>query len=430
MPADPGPRVTGALRHRDFALLWAGQTVSLAGNGVFTVALPLEVLRLTGSSLELALIVSARTVPAVLLLLVGGTLVDRMSRRLVMLVSDAVCAACVGAVALLIAAGKAGLWELAALSAVFGVASAFFKPASTAITADILPPGLLMSASSLSSLSASLAQYLVGPLAGGIIVAATGPAWAFGLDAISFAVSAGCLAVMHPTKRPDGPSPPVLAGIKEGLRYCRSQPWLWWSMIAVGIANLACYVPLAIFQPLLVRHVLHAGPAALGIMYAATGAGGILASIYAARRPPPRHRVAAIWVGWGRPRRRCAGPGPLALAGRPVLGTGLVRDHLRQRAVVPPHADRSPAPTAWPRFVGGLDAVPGARPRWHDRRRGGRRGGWRPVRADTRRVRGGGHRCGPAGTRGHRAGPEAGSRAAQRGVTEPGPVSNERDPHY
>jgi MFS family permease len=298
MPADPGPRVTGALRHRDFALLWAGQTVSLAGNGIFTVALPLEVLRLTGSSLELALIVSARTLPAVLLLLVGGTLVDRMSRRLVMLVSDSVCAACVGAVALLIAVGKAGLWELAALSAVFGVASAFFKPASTAITADILPAGLLMSASSLSSLSASLAQYLVGPLAGGIIVTATGPAWAFGLDAISFTVSAGCLAVMRPTKRPDGPSQPVLAGIKEGLRYCRSQPWLWWSMIAVGIANLACYVPLAIFQPLLVKHVFHAGPAALGIMYAATGAGGMLASIYAARRPTPRHPVAAIWAGW------------------------------------------------------------------------------------------------------------------------------------
>src|SRR5215472_12184686 len=298
MPGDPPPRATSALRHRDFALLWAGQTVSLAGNGVFTVALPLEVLRLTGSSLELALIISARTLPAVLLLLVGGTLVDRMSRRLVMLVSDSVCAACVGAVALLIAVGKAGLWELAALSAVFGVASAFFKPASTAITADILPPGLLMSASSLSSLSASLAQYLVGPLTGGIIVAATGPAWAFGLDAISFAVSAGCLALMRPTKRPDGPMPPVLAGIKEGLRYCRSQPWLWWSMIAVGIANLACYVPLAIFQPLLVKHVFHAGPAALGIMYAATGAGGILASIYAARRPTPRHRVAAIWAGW------------------------------------------------------------------------------------------------------------------------------------
>jgi hypothetical protein len=298
MSGDRRPRVTGALRHRDFALLWAGQTVSLAGNGVFTVALPLEVLRLTGSALELALIVSARTLPAVLLLLVGGTVVDRMSRRVVMLVSDGACGACVGVVAIAVATGRAGPWQLAALSAAFGIASAFFKPASTAITADILPGELLVSASSLSSLSQSLAQYLVGPLTGGIIVAATGSAWAFGLDAISFAVSAACLAAMHPTRRPAGPAPRLLAGISEGLRYCRSQPWLWWSMVAVGIANLACYVPLAIFQPLLVRHVFHAGPAALGIMYAASGAGGVLASICAARRPPPRHRVGAIWAGW------------------------------------------------------------------------------------------------------------------------------------
>jgi MFS transporter, DHA3 family, tetracycline resistance protein len=298
MSSDPAPRATNALRHRDFALLWSGQTVSLVGNGVFTVALPLEVLRLTGSSLELALVISARTIPAVLLLLVGGTVVDRMSRRVVMLVSDAVCAVCVGVAAILIAAGAAGLWELAALSATFGIASAFFKPASTAIPADILPPGLLVSASSLSSLSQSLGQYLVGPLAGGVIVAATGAAWAFGLDAISFVVSAGCLAAMHPVPGPAGPAPPVLAGIREGLRYCRSQPWLWWSMIAVGIGNLACIVPLAIFQPLLVRQVFHAGPAALGVMYAACGAGGALASLYAGRFPAPRRRVGAIWAGW------------------------------------------------------------------------------------------------------------------------------------
>jgi MFS family permease len=310
MPSDPAPRATAALRHRDFALLWSGQTVSLVGNGMFTVALPLEVLRLTGSPVELALIVASRTVPAVVLLLPGGTVVDRMSRRLVMLVSDSVCGACVGVTAVLIGAGAARLWELATLSAVFGIASAFFKPASTAITPDILPPGLLVSASSLSSLSQSLAQYLLGPLAGGIVVAATGTAWAFGLDAASFAVSAGCLAAMRPVRGPAAPAAPMLEGIREGLRYCRSQPWLWWSMIAVGIANLACIVPLAILEPLLVRHVFHAGPAALGVMFAASGAGGALTSLYVGRHPPPRRRVSAIWVGW-------------AGAGLAVIGLGL-----------------------------------------------------------------------------------------------------------
>jgi MFS family permease len=297
MPDSVRPRVTAALRHRDFALLWSGQTVSLAGNGVFTVALPLEVLRLTGRPLDLALVVSARTVPAVLLLLAGGTVADRMSRRRLMLASDACCGVAVGLAGWLVAAGGARLWQLAALSAVFGVASAFFKPAATAIVPDIVPPDLLQSASSLSSLSQSVAQYLAGPLAGGLIVAVTGTGWAFGIDAISFVVSAGCLAVMHRTPAPAGPRAPLLAGAREGLRYCWSQPWLCWSMIAVGVANLVCYVPLSVLEPLLVRQVFRAGPAALGVLYSASGAGGAAASGCAARWPP-RRPVAAIWAGW------------------------------------------------------------------------------------------------------------------------------------
>ena len=291
------PGVTTALRQRDFALLWSGQAISLAGNGVFTVALPLEVLRLTGSAFDLALIASARTVPAVLLLLAGGTLVDRLPRRLVMLVSDASCGLTVGAVAVLLAAGRGHLWELACLSAVFGTASAFFNPAATAITPEIVPAELLVSASSLSSLGQSAAQCLLGPLAGGLIVALTGTAWAFAIDALSFAVSAGCLAVMRPAGHRTAAADSVIGGIREGLRYCRSQRWLWRSMIAVGIGNFACFVPLGVLEPLLVRHVFRAGPVALGVLLAASGAGGALASVLAARRQPSRP-LRAIWAAW------------------------------------------------------------------------------------------------------------------------------------
>ena len=147
------PKITAAVRHRDFALLWGGQTISLIGNGMYTVTLPLEVLRLHGSPLDLALVVSARTVPMVLLLLAGGTIVDRLSRRLVMLVSDTSCGILVAAAAILIALGQIHIWELALLGAGFGFASAFFRPASTAIVPDIVAPEALMSASSLSTLS-------------------------------------------------------------------------------------------------------------------------------------------------------------------------------------------------------------------------------------------------------------------------------------
>lgn len=89
------------------------------------------------------------------------------------------------------------------------MASAFFRPAATAIVRDILPPELLVSASSLSSLGQSLALFLVGPLAGGVIVATAGTGWAFGIDGASFAVSAACLAAM---RRTAGLAPPENPG--------------------------------------------------------------------------------------------------------------------------------------------------------------------------------------------------------------------------
>lgn len=292
------PSAASVLRHRNFALLWSGQTVSIAGNGIFTVALPLEVLRLTDSPLDLGLVVSARMIPSVILLIIGGTLVDRLSRRLVMLISDTTCGISVSLIAVLITIRQVGLWELVALSFTFGAASAFFRPASTAIVRDILPGELLVRASSLSSLSQSLAQYLLGPLAGGIIVAAVGTGWAFGIDGASFAVSAACLAMMHGIDGVKATSSRLLAGITEGLRFCYSQRWLWWSIVALGIANVVCLVPFTILEALLVRNVYHAGPAALGIVYAASGGGGALASVIAAHRNPPQRRLTAMWSAW------------------------------------------------------------------------------------------------------------------------------------
>lgn len=288
-----------AFQHPNFALLWGGQTVSVAGNGIFLVALPLEVLRIGGSAVDLAIVSSARAIPTVLLLLVGGTFVDRLSRRLVMLVSDFVSGAAVSVLAILIALNRVRLWEFVVLSAVFGVASAFFMPAATAITRDILPPDLLVSASSLMSLSQSLGQYLAGPLAGGLTVAVLGSSWSFAIDGLSFVVSAGCLALMRNITEVKGPRSSIIADTREGLRYSRSQPWLWWSMIAVGIANVVSFVPLTIvLQPLLVRHVFKAGSVLLGIMYAANGAGGVLASLYIKRWGAPRQKVGAILATW------------------------------------------------------------------------------------------------------------------------------------
>lgn len=294
----PGTRASTVLRHRNFALLWGGQTISLVGNGIFQVALPLTVLHLTGSPLALALVLSGQTIASVVLLLIGGTFTDRLSRRSLMLAADAVCGVSVSLVAVLVVFRIARLWELFLLTLVFGAAGAFFRPAATAIVRDILPAELLVPASSLRSMSQSLSQFLIGPLAGGLITATAGAAWAFGIDGASFAVSAACLAAMRNIPRVRATSSRIFEGIKEGLRYCYSQRWLACSIVAVGIANLVSFYPLFILEPLLVRNVFHAGAVALGILFAANGAGGLLASLVTARRGTPARPVTTIWAAW------------------------------------------------------------------------------------------------------------------------------------
>jgi hypothetical protein len=119
-----------ALKERDFALLWSGQSVSAVGDGIFTVALALEALHLTHRPSGFALVIAARMVPTIVLILVSGVVVDRVSRQLAMLVSDVARAFAVGCIAVLVGTGRVRLWELVVMSIVFGVADSFFGPAS------------------------------------------------------------------------------------------------------------------------------------------------------------------------------------------------------------------------------------------------------------------------------------------------------------
>jgi MFS family permease len=161
--------MSAALRHRDFALLWSGQSISLVGDGVFTVALALETLHVDDHPAALSFVLAARLLPTVLLLLVGGVIVDRMPRRLAMLVSDVARGLAVGAIALLVALGDIHVWELVVMSVLFGAADALFYPASTAVVPEILPAELLVQGSALNASSHTAAQALIGPALGGLI---------------------------------------------------------------------------------------------------------------------------------------------------------------------------------------------------------------------------------------------------------------------
>ncbi len=102
-------------------------------------------------------------VPTILLILVSGVVVDRVSRQLAMLVSDVARAFAVTCIAVLVGTGHIRLWELVVMSVVFGIADSFFGPASNAVMPELLPNDLIVQGNALNSTSQQLASGFIGP---------------------------------------------------------------------------------------------------------------------------------------------------------------------------------------------------------------------------------------------------------------------------
>lgn len=308
------PALPKALQHRDYALLWSGQTVSVIGDGVYTVALALEALHISNHASTLAYVEAARVAPNALLLLLAGALVDRLPRRLVVLAADAIRGGAIATVAVLAFVHALTVTELIVLSAAVGVGDAFFYPAYTAIVPEVLPPELLTQGNAFDSGSQTIGAAFLGPAIGGVLVAAGGTATAFTVDAATFVVSALCLIAMRHVPPPARSGKSIVSDARLGIRWTMRQRWLWFGILSAGIGNFAAFSPIAVTIPLIVRDVLHQGAVAYGATFAAGGAGGLAAAVIAGKLGSPRRRMSAIWTSWA-----CASAGLFGVALAPDI---------------------------------------------------------------------------------------------------------------
>ncbi|HEY7144201.1 MAG TPA: MFS transporter [Streptosporangiaceae bacterium] len=294
-----GPQLLRPLAIRDFRLLWAGQVVSLIGDGLFTVALAWQSIELSPRPATLSVVLVARSVPQLTLALLGGALSDRLPRRALMLVSDLVRGAAVAAIAALAGLGVISVWQLVCLAAVFGAADALFQPAYASIIPDILPGDLLLEGNALNTSARLLALQMAGPLLGGVAIAAIGVGGAFWADAGSFAFSVGCLVAMRTRRTIPAPARGIAADIGDGLRLAYRIRWLWTSLIVSAGVNLFVLGPLTVIIPVLLRERLHAGAGTFGLVPAAFGLGGAAAAVIVAQASWLPRRASAMYLGWG-----------------------------------------------------------------------------------------------------------------------------------
>lgn len=280
-PAFSGPSSHALLRNRTFALFFAAFSISTLGTATVPVALTFALLGSGYSASTVGTVLAAQTAPMVLLMLAGGVVGDRWPRRHLMVAADLLRCASQATLASLLAFGHPSLPALMALAACCGIGTAFYGPAESGLIPQIAGAERIKDANSLCSLSGSLAA-VIGPALGGLLVGLGGASVAIGLDAASYAVSAGCLAWTPVRPQAIAPRVSPLTDFQLGWGEFNRHRWLQLVTLQQGVLNLLAFAPFFVLGPALFAAVPD-GAWTWGLVASATGVGGIAGGLLVLR---------------------------------------------------------------------------------------------------------------------------------------------------
>src|SRR2546430_10374400 len=295
---EPRPRwaAVAALGHRNFRLFWGGQVISLIGTWMQTVAQGYLVYHLTHSAAMLGLVTTLATLPVLLLTLFGGVLADRLPKRRVLVGTQASAAALALILGILVATGVVQVWHVMLLAAALGVVNALDVPTRQAFVVELVGRRDLLNAIALNS-SVFNGARIVGPAVAGVLIARTGLAAPFLLNAASYlAVIAGLLAMRLPPFAMEQNPEPALRRLAMGLRYIRNDAAVSTILLVMAIAGVLAFNYPAL-MPAFASEELHQGAEGLGLLYTALGVGAIAGSLTLAAAGHRLPRARLFWVG-------------------------------------------------------------------------------------------------------------------------------------
>ena len=273
-----------ALRHRDFRLLWLGQIVSVTGSQMQSVAINWHVYLLTKSAFALGLVGLFRGVPIILCSLAGGVVADAIDRKKLMMVTQS---AMLASAVLLMASTLAGLesvWPIYILSGLASAATAFDIPARQALMPTLVPTEDFPNAVSLGIFVFNVAT-IVGPAIAGFLLAESGPAVIYALNALSFVAVIAALIAMRASGAPELQSERSDAlsfgALKEGLRFVWHTPIIVQTMTLDFAATF--FASATLLLPIFAQERLHVGARGYGFLAAAPAIGSVLTALMMAR---------------------------------------------------------------------------------------------------------------------------------------------------
>jgi MFS family permease len=280
------------LRDRDFLRFFGAQAISMFGDRMVAVALAFAVLEIGGTATQVGTVLAMRALPLIACLLIGGVVADRASRRAVLIGADVVRLGSQGALAAWLILGRPSVLAVGLLAGVTGGGSGFAAPATTGLLPEVVGPERLADANGLRATAFSAGE-LVGPLLSGVLVAAAGPGWALGIDALTFGASAALLIGLRaPAAAGRVAAQSFLAELRQGWDAFRAKRWVWTFVIYASVSNLL-FGAYKVLGPV-VAHRSLGGAATWGLLVSAMGAGTIVGALLALRMRPRRPMLVVV----------------------------------------------------------------------------------------------------------------------------------------
>jgi MFS family permease len=271
-----------ALTVPNFRRYVTGQSLSLIGTWVETVAQALLVLHLTHSGTILGLTTATRYGPILLLSPYAGLLVDRYTKRRILVVTQTGLALVSTVLGVAVLEGEVRLWQIFVLGLLFGTFSAVDNPARQAFVQEVVGHSLIRNAVTLNSTTVNVAR-IIGPTIAAVLVSTIGIGWCFIVNAISFCFVIASLLSLDPARlHPVAAVHRHRGQLRAGLRYAARRPAIARPLLMMAIVGTFTF-EFEVSLPLLARTTFHGGSTTYSWLLAGLGAGAVAGRLYAAR---------------------------------------------------------------------------------------------------------------------------------------------------
>ena len=289
------------ITHRNFRSFWIGQTLSLIGSWMQSMALGWLALELSDSAFVVGIVVASGALPILAFSLFAGVIVDRSDKLKLVMYSQLLLLLEAVLLWWLTFSGHVTVASLIALAAFGGAVGSVEIPARQALMIDLVGRDDLRDAIALNSSGFNLAR-IIGPAIGAFIIANAGMAWCFAVNALSYlTVLIGLARVKLPPFQPPRMPGPPLQLIREGLSYAKKDRPVR-ALLELVTAFSVLGIPYIALMPVLARDRLGLGPGGYGVMLSILGIGGLIGALALAaaglhiRRGPLVARTAATYA--------------------------------------------------------------------------------------------------------------------------------------